>query len=842
MNRLLALLAGILCTAALGWTGTRQAIGPTPVRNDAAVVSGFVEMATYPGGVIAVFEDLRTGGILTSVSAVRYDAAGNRLDATGIRLTTQAANHWDPSVACLGTTCLAVWHRMTTTDDLVGVTIDVTSGSVGPVRTLVADGRFSGVAASGGGFVVVSGTTSGMVSRRVDATGVPVGATTSISGSTDLADNPLVLVGSAGLLTAWVERGGMLGSRALDGQGVPTAAARTHSPGGTPFRDSPLHGIWDGSRFVLLWANYSTLRVQRLDAAGALIDASPVTLVSAGIELFNPAIAFDGSHYLVAWGPLQQAAALRRFDTGTLAPFGPTLVVPVPDANVVVNLAWNGTGLLTLEVRQAPLEVVTRARSVQVLPDAGLSVTSPPGGHLVEASSAERQPRGVWTGGQYTVTWWENVETGAVVRARTLSALGGPVSPTTDLTDAGTVAWKPTVGFDGQRTHAFWHEGMPQQTFGGGWWWRRLPATGVPPAPARILNDLRDNYGGRMASFAQTAAIVWSGDVFSVGYALLASRVPMDGGTPEAPVTLRQPAALVRWATVGSSGAQALAAWVEDDSNIRWSRLSTMMSLLDTPPIQTDSFSRFLSVASDGKDFLVSYTQGYDTQAIRAIRVSELGVRLGAGPLTLAPSNPLQHGETLLSSAAFDGKAYRVAYEVPSATGVDLYWRRVWSDGGMEPAVPLVAGADNAQQVSLVEGGPGRLLVLWQQFEPATQALRIYAMPWAEVELGNPCFDSLECLSGTCAAGRCCDADAGACAAIDAGGGEADGGDAGTPDGSTGGPDGGDAGATEPDGGEDGPLRVHVGCDCQSAWGGGWAVIALAIALLRGAQRRTRGG
>ncbi len=817
------LLSGLsLAANAWAWTGPPIPLGAPPVRNDSAGQVGFAELAAYPGGQIAVFEDCRESSISCSIYAVRYDSSGNRLDPTGLRVTADLGNLWDPAVACLGTSCLVVWERVNVgaQGQLFAADLGTTQG---PVWSLVPGGSKPGVAARPGGYVVLSNSSAGVVSRAISGTGAPVGSPTTIAAGQTAWDNPLVLVGSAGLLGAWYENTGAVRTVALDTNGVPTAAVRTLTTTTVDaYVMAPLSGIWDGSRFVLSWSGPGGLYVQRLDPAGVPLDAAPVRVLNTTDNLDATAIAFDGSHYLVTWSNLSfDDAHLMPLDVTTLAPAGPAFRLGTfQDANAL-SLGWSaGTGLLLAEEFGGTIEATTRAFTLTLAPDAGVLVSAPDGGYAIEANSAEHGPRGVWTGADYAVAWWGTGSGRGQVSTRRLSPLGAPLTGIVPLTDGGALVRNPFLGFDGQGVHVLWHGGPPTTALGTGLWWRGLDAAA---GPLRIVNNLRYDPPGAVVSFGGISAAVWSGEIYGQGWEVRGAQLPADGGVPAGSVQLAAQGGRIHSGTAGSSNTQGLACWVESPSEVvRWARLTPGLALQDPPQSQGAPFAKNLAVGSDGRDFLIAYAQEYTGESIQALRISEAGTRLGPGPVQVAPSNPLQQGESLTPSVAFDGTAYRVAYEVPGDAGVQIWWRRVWSDGGMAPPERLVSGA-SAEKPWLVQGTPGRLLILWEQWVPATQTRAVFAMPWAEVEPGNPCQDSVECRIGVCSAGTCCDPDAGAC----------DGGPATLPDG---GP------ATLPDGGTPPgtPLRLAVGCGCGAgAWGSGGLLALLLLSLA--ARRRARG-
>jgi hypothetical protein len=149
---------------------------------------------------------------------------------------------------------------------------------------------------------------------RVSPAAVLVGsavtvATPTIAGSHSIA---LAFNGSEYLLA--YPQAGNGGSVQLSGQLISPATAQ---PLGSSFVLAPAVGLQesyspalsaDATNFLLVWeqnANFGAqLYAERVSGAGAILDASPLTLmaVSGGFaDLDLPAVAFDGTNYLVAY-------------------------------------------------------------------------------------------------------------------------------------------------------------------------------------------------------------------------------------------------------------------------------------------------------------------------------------------------------------------------------------------------------------------------------------------------------------------------------------------------------------------------------------------------------------
>lgn len=157
--------------------------------------------------------------------------------------------------------------------------------------------------------------------------------------------------------------------------------------------------------------------------------------------------------------------------------------------------------------------------------------------------------------------------------------------------------------------------------------------------------------------------------------------------------------------------------------------------------------------------------------------------------------------EHRFSSVTFDGEAYLLAWDNSFVDGgAEVLARRISLDGGLGPIFALAEGPLDQEQVTLTTLSPGRVLAMWDEFEPLpgadSQRLRVRLI--GSVRAGERCLADFECAVGACVASCCgCTSDGGLVGSV--------GPDAGS---------GGDGGTEGADGGVARRRSLGVGCGC----------------------------
>jgi hypothetical protein len=229
-----------------------------------------------------------------------------------------------PAVAFDGTNYLVVWDGGTLESSDIYASRVSPSGAVldeSPLAVSTAPGPqdAAAVAFDGTNYLVVwtdyrSMWESDVYGARVTPAGVvldPNGI--AISAATNYQVSPQIVFGGTNYLVAWTDQ-----RNAPSGSSLDVYAARVTPSGGvldatgisiaTGFRiQSEAVASQDGTNYLVAWKTRvpgepSDVYAARVTQAGAVLDSSGIPVSTAAQDQFEPAVAFNGASYVLAWG------------------------------------------------------------------------------------------------------------------------------------------------------------------------------------------------------------------------------------------------------------------------------------------------------------------------------------------------------------------------------------------------------------------------------------------------------------------------------------------------------------------------------------------------------------
>ncbi|RME96176.1 MAG: hypothetical protein D6766_01375 [Verrucomicrobia bacterium] len=286
----------------------------------------------------------------TTLLGQRFDASGRLV---GGPITIGSGLGWPPGAAFAlgGPNVLVAWS---TADGLMQARLVPPDGSPGPVISLGSGGQVRAVASDGANFLVVH--TTGDEEQDGPAYGVYVSGAGQVLGQPFMLGDGVadlaVAYGGGNYLAAWQEPRGegdswtvaRLVSPAAGPVGGPVTLSTTRS-----WDHNPLAIGFDGESFLVLW-NCTTnfdgpgelmLYGRRVSSMGIPLGDE---LVIAEERATFPAIAFDGSHYLVVWShqSMEGTTIHARWLDRTGRPVGPVFTPLAPAGDEPPFLPLNG--------------------------------------------------------------------------------------------------------------------------------------------------------------------------------------------------------------------------------------------------------------------------------------------------------------------------------------------------------------------------------------------------------------------------------------------------------------------------------------------------------------------
>ena len=260
-------------TSGLGSLQTAEELGPPfhiggePVYGPAAYSQGRPAAAFDGTNYLVVWTDNRSGSS-EDIYGARVNVGGVVLDPLGIAISTAETYQGCPAVAFNGTNFLVAWYdyRSGSSYDIYGARVSVGGAVLDPtgiaISTAAGFQEYPAVGSDGTNYLVVWH---------------------------DGRD-----VGDLHIYGARVSAGGAV----LDPAGIAisTAAVEQYRP----------RIAFDGTNCLVVWYDYRSgspmdIYGARVSAGGVVLDPAGIAISTAANEQVSPAIAFDGTNYLVVW-------------------------------------------------------------------------------------------------------------------------------------------------------------------------------------------------------------------------------------------------------------------------------------------------------------------------------------------------------------------------------------------------------------------------------------------------------------------------------------------------------------------------------------------------------------
>ena len=429
---------------------------PVLIPADAGIMP---DVATDGSGFLVAFEDF------DRVRAVRADAGGNVLDFEWIDFGQDGTQQFSPKAAFGGGRYLMTWWQV----DASGV-FSIQGRLANPDGSLVGEASFpiasgegvdQGVAWNGERFVATwdgfSPTAGGVQIALIEASGEVVAGSERQVSSTRSAFKPHIAAGADDLVVAW-----------LDESTTPTTRIRAAriardgtvlDPGGVRIDASEMATdnvalASDGHRFLLAWHRSGEPGLPGTTAGAILGDDGAVAVTEFPIsrsvgDAARPAVAFDGTKYLVAWqgdgDPALVFGAAVSTDGAVLGAADVQLAsVPIRFTPDQTALTWNGSRFLVAYVglrSQSSSFGTSGIDGSLIAPDLTIATDAL---FFSGQENPQFSSRTVWDGASYLVSWIDERDGFATSTARAVrvSSAGQVLDPD------GIAASSPSLAFN----------------------------------------------------------------------------------------------------------------------------------------------------------------------------------------------------------------------------------------------------------------------------------------------------------------------------------------------------------------------------------------------------------
>ncbi|WNG53648.1 hypothetical protein F0U59_01685 [Archangium gephyra] len=627
---------------------------------------------------------------------------------------------------------------------------------------------------------------------RVSGAGVlldPVGLPISKSG--DQKAEPAVAHDGTNFLVVWSSHfshlgGDIRGARVssagvlLDPSGIPISTAAN-----TQRKPAVAH---DGTNYLVVWQDSRSgvfdIYGARVDGAGTVLDTSGIPLSTAANEQLEPAVAHNGTNYLVVWQDSRSGVfdiyGARVSGAGTVLNTNGILISTAVNTQERPEVAYNGSDFVVVweDSRNGNADIYGARVSASGV------VRNPSGIAISVNANEQRYPRVARVGTECMVVWHDKnayyvygarvSNTGAVlnpsdlpivahlglneslalasdgtnllaafggynnigghsteVLATRVTGLGVPLdNPALALSQSGSGQYSPVVAHDGTNFLVVWRD---TRGLIGGIHGARVSETGVLLDPSGIhISSSSTHHPGEpaVAHDGTNFLVVWN--EYNSGFGIYGARVSSAGSVLDTPpLTISAPSMGQFYPAVAHDGANFLVVWEDyrqGHGDILGARVNGATgSVLDTSGIAIGAATAnqtFPKVAHNGTSFLVVWQDTRNNTAgdIYGARVSSAGVLLDTSGIAISAGITSEYHPAV----THNGMHFLVVWEDLRAAGI--YGARLDSTGAVldTSGIPIAIGTHRVLQHPTAVYDGDTFVVAWQDYRAGTDISDIY--------------------------------------------------------------------------------------------------------------------
>ena len=376
---------------------------------------------------LVVWQDVR-GGEEWDIYGARVNQSGIVLDTNGIAISTAENSQVTPSIAFDGSNCLVVWQDYRNNTD-----------------------------------------TSDIYAARVNQMGVVMDTNgIAISTATDAQAGPSIAFNGTNYFVVWEDyRNGdvsdIYGARVtqtgvvLDSVGLAISTATGDQ--------KALSVTFNGTNYLVVWHDfrngfYSDIYGARINELGIVLDTNGIAISTAADDQYAPSVAFDGTNYLVAWGDyrsgLSDIYGTRVNQAGIVLDTNGFVISAVDRWQGLPAVAFDGTNYLVVwqDDRIGYGWNIYGARVNQsgiVLDTIGIVIST--------VANYQQSPSAVFDGTNYFVVWQDYRRDNYIpdIYGARVSQTG-VVLDQTSIPISNTSDWQfsPSIAFDGTNYFVVW--------------------------------------------------------------------------------------------------------------------------------------------------------------------------------------------------------------------------------------------------------------------------------------------------------------------------------------------------------------------------------------------------
>lgn len=449
------------------------------------VVSSAQDNQTAPGvafdgiNYIIVWQDRRNGSN-SDIYCARVTPEGTVLDPNGIPVSTATGNQSSPVIAFDGINLLVVWedYRNGNYADIYGARITTTGAVLDPegipISTYNGNQRYPAIAFSGINYLVVWQDDRylnwDIFGARINQDGIvldPNGF--GIAEWTNYQWYPAVAFDGVNYFVVWSDRRNstydeIYGSRV-------TQSGAVLDPNGIPIATSATYGqyfpaiAFDGTNYLVVWDDYRTtnhnIMGTRVTTNGIVLDPNGRYISNAARDQLYPTIMFGGNNYFAAWDDYRNTTdcdlyGARVTPSGEVLDYNGILITPMINYQLAPAISFDGTNYLVVweDSRGISYYNIKGARVNQsgiVLDPATISIST--------ATNDQMSPAIAFDNTNYLVVWADQRSGAWDIYGTRVSQTGTVLNPAgIAISTAANYQENPSVAFDDTNYLVVWQD------------------------------------------------------------------------------------------------------------------------------------------------------------------------------------------------------------------------------------------------------------------------------------------------------------------------------------------------------------------------------------------------
>jgi hypothetical protein len=487
----------------------------------------------------------------------------------------------------------------------------------------------------------------------------------------------------------------------------------------------------DGSDFLVVWTDsrdmnesWTDIYGARISPSGAVLDPRGIPICTAAGYQRHPSVAFNGTHYLVAWidgrfGPHKDIYVARLDGLGTVIDPDGKVISNTDESKISLDVASDGEQCLVVWHRymNGESDIIGRrvGQSGEPLDPAGIELSA--------TEHSEYAPRVTSNGTDYFVVWYDSHNGQSAVRAARVSGSGSVLDAAGVTVSQNGREHYPSVGSDGGDYLVFWEDNRDWRR---DFYCARVTSSAEVQDPGGVLVSTGESVSGSGRLDGPDVAFgkaewmtAWAGAPGGYEDCVCGARVSRTGSVlDDEAIIVSLGTDVQRHPAASFDGASYVLAWLgyhDSYSDIYASRVDPWGTVLNERPIPISMSGSTgpPTVASGAENTIIVWPDGREGRMnLYFARMSRTGEVLDPAGRPICDSAETQR----LPAVAFDGTNFTVVWTEAGTESGGVFAARISQNGDvLDPAgVRVSAGTEVFRPA--IEFGKTDYLVTWQEY------------------------------------------------------------------------------------------------------------------------------